>query len=350
MNEEKTILIGLSGAANSSVAAYILQKQKMKVVGIFFILTNEDELALSNSKAICRKLGIPFFSYDVREEYKELVLSEDIARRLSGEWEKLRYSKARFICQKLFEKIADFKAEHIATGHFAKIMFSLKSHEYVIHMIGERESDESRLLHGLDSNILEKLVLPLGDLKKGDVKKLADTFSLPTLNSSDFYHHGLDGVAPSLIKEAVWEFDDSELTMQPDRDGPFKLGEFVYKEYFVKTYTPKTGVYKLSKNSFEKISSFSIKKVHWTLTEFMNSSFTCWLKIEGEKELIESQVFIKNNGVLYLTPIDLEKILYRGQIITLYDKNAKHPRLIAQGEVKEYETVSENHPSFDLRF
>jgi len=175
---KKKVILGMSGGVDSSVAALLLQKKGYEVVGVFMnagsgkkfgwlssIKWNEDEKIV---RRICRKLGVKLIVKDVEEGYENKIIKpmiEDYSKGLTPNPDTLCNSIGKF---PLFLRIADeLGADWIATGHYARVkggkLFRGK----------DNEKDQSYFLCGLTEKILKKVLFPIGELKKGEVRKIA---------------------------------------------------------------------------------------------------------------------------------------------------------------------------------
>ena len=130
--KQKTVLLGMSGGVDSSVAALLLKKQGYKVIGAFMKsfsgtknpLTNECAYLEERKMAqkIATLLKIPFLTFDFEKQYKKLVISP-----MFKSYKKGLTPNPDILCNKtikfplLWKKALQLKADYIATGHYAKI-------------------------------------------------------------------------------------------------------------------------------------------------------------------------------------------------------------------------------------
>ena len=202
------IAVGLSGGVDSSAAAALLHEQGHDVVGVTMVhaqglsfpkdvevsacFGGDEEQELEEAREAARHIGIPFHVVDLTKEYQEIVISYFRSEYLAG-----RTPNPCIRCnQKIkFELLADKLADHVpfdyfATGHYARIMKDSKTGRYLLMRGKDRSKDQSYFLSQLRQHQLERIMFPLGDLTKEEVRNLARSFSLPSAEkteSQDFY-------------------------------------------------------------------------------------------------------------------------------------------------------------------
>ncbi len=186
------ILCALSGGVDSSVAALLLKRQGYEVLGVFLrngvrMLSRERWAqrgccSLSDARDAARVadiLGIPFHSLDFAAEFEGLV---DFFVR---EYGKGRTPNPCILCNRDFKfgelfRIADgLGAEAVATGHYARIK------DGSLLRARDLEKDQSYFLFGIERERLPRVLFPLGDLRKAEVRSLAREAGLPTASKPE---------------------------------------------------------------------------------------------------------------------------------------------------------------------
>lgn len=182
MVKQKTVVIGLSGGVDSSVAAVLLKEQGYKVIGVTLKLWQKNgkfknETYIDEAKNIAEKLNIEHIVIDAQKEFKETVVEYFINEYLNG-----RTPSPCTLCNnqikwKLLSNVAQkFNYNYIATGHYINII-QLKGYNYIEKGIDEIK-DQSYFLWELTNQILSKSLTPLGKLNKTEVRKLAINYGL----------------------------------------------------------------------------------------------------------------------------------------------------------------------------
>ena len=181
------VLLGMSGGVDSSVAALLLKNSGVDVLGVTLLLTQEDNGQNAHDAALVSdSLGISHITYDLRKEFKASVTNHFIAEYQNG-----RTPNPCVVCnQKIkFGKMLDIAAEYncdlIATGHYAKVKKDAESGMYALQKAACTEKDQTYFLYTLSQETLSKVLMPLGDYAKEEVRKLAEEHYLVSAKKRD---------------------------------------------------------------------------------------------------------------------------------------------------------------------
>lgn len=194
----KKVVIGISGGVDSSVAALLLKQQGYEVIGLFMrnwdSTINNDYLGnpnLDNSicpqeedyndaKAVCDKLGIPLHRVDFVKEYWDNVFTYFLDELKKGRTPNPDVMCNKYIKFDLFlEKALELGADYVATGHYARIIDGKLSRAVDLN------KDQSYFLAYVDKSKFEKVLFPIGDLEKPEVRRLAVEADLVTAKKKD---------------------------------------------------------------------------------------------------------------------------------------------------------------------
>lgn len=184
----KKVLLGMSGGVDSSVSAVILQKQGYEVVGATMILCgDESSTSIEDAKKVCKKLKIEHHVIDLRKEFKKNVIDNFICSYICA-----RTPNPCVECNKTmkfgeFYKVAqDLDCEYIATGHYAKIIYSEEYGQYVLTKSNTDKKDQSYFLYGINSEILPHVIFPLAEFEdKTEIRKIAEENGLEVAKKKD---------------------------------------------------------------------------------------------------------------------------------------------------------------------
>lgn len=202
----KKVLVGLSGGVDSSVAAALLSKKGYEVEGAYmqcwsqgpYCSTEKDR---ADANRVAAHLGIPFHIFNFEKEYKKAVLDY-----FFSEYEGGRTPNPDVICNKeikfgLFLKEAmDLGFDYIATGHYARVT---NGRGYHLLSGVDNSKDQSYFLYNLKQDQLAKVLFPIGDYKKGEVRKLANKLNLPTAEKPD--SQGICFIGPVNVSQFLRE-------------------------------------------------------------------------------------------------------------------------------------------------
>jgi len=171
----KRVFVGMSGGVDSSVSAYLLKKQGYDVVGVHLKCWNRngcDEQEARDARLVANKLGIPFYVFNMEKEYKERVVDYMIDSYRNG-----LTPNPDVMCNKeikfglFFDKALSMGGDFVATGHYAKL--TKERGKNFIYEALDRDKDQSYFLWTLGGEKLDKVLFPLGDLKKEEVRNIA---------------------------------------------------------------------------------------------------------------------------------------------------------------------------------
>ena len=194
----KTVVVGLSGGVDSSVAAYLLKEQGYNVIGLFMKNWHDESVTISSecpwledsndALIVAEKLGIPFQTVDLSEQYKARIVDYMFEEYKNGRTPNPDVLCNREIKFDVFLNIAlSLGADFVATGHYCQRSTSTKNGEEVHHLLAgaDPNKDQSYFLCQLTQAQLAKVLFPIGHLQKAEVRKIAATQNLITAEKKD---------------------------------------------------------------------------------------------------------------------------------------------------------------------
>ncbi|WP_440895932.1 tRNA 2-thiouridine(34) synthase MnmA [Amphibacillus sp. Q70] len=191
-NKKTRVVVGMSGGVDSSVTALLLKQQGYEVIGIFMKNwddTNEDGFCTATEDyddvvRVCNQLEIPYFAVNFEQEYWDKVFSYFLAEYRAG-----RTPNPDVMCNKeikfkaFLDHALSLGADYVATGHYARTRVSGDRVELLRGV--DDNKDQTYFLNQLSSDVLKKVMFPLGHLPKSEVRKIAQEHGLVTANKKD---------------------------------------------------------------------------------------------------------------------------------------------------------------------
>ena len=194
----KTVVVGLSGGVDSSVAAYLLKEQGYEVIGLFMKNWHDESVTISaecpwledsnDALIVAEKLGIPFQTVDLSEQYKARIVDYMFEEYKNGRTPNPDVLCNREIKFDVFLDIAlSLGADYVATGHYCQRSTSTKDGGEMHHLLAgaDPNKDQSYFLCQLTQAQLAKVLFPIGHLQKAEVRKIAAAQDLVTAEKKD---------------------------------------------------------------------------------------------------------------------------------------------------------------------
>ena len=153
--EKKTVVVGMSGGVDSSVAAYLLKEQGYNVIGVTMQIWQEEESgccglsAIEDARRVAHDLDIPYYVMNFRNEFKENVVDYFIDEYLHGRTPNPCIACNRYVkWESLLKRSRDIGADYIATGHYARID-KLENGRYSLRRSATLAKDQTYALYNL---------------------------------------------------------------------------------------------------------------------------------------------------------------------------------------------------------
>ena len=194
----KRVVVGLSGGVDSSVAAFLLKEKGYDVIGLFMKNWHDDSVTISNecpwledandALLVAQKLGIPFQTIDLSEQYKTKIVDY-----MFREYEMGRTPNPDVLCNReikfdVFTKIAQsLGADFVATGHYSQKSETVINGQKIFQLLAgaDTNKDQSYFLCQLSQEQLATALFPIGHLTKPEVRQIALENDLITAEKRD---------------------------------------------------------------------------------------------------------------------------------------------------------------------
>jgi tRNA-specific 2-thiouridylase len=188
----RRVVIGMSGGVDSSVAAWLLKQQGHEVVGLFMKNWEDDDddeycstrQDLIDAAAVADLIGIELEAVNFAAEYKDRVFAEFLREYSAGRTpnpDVLCNAEIKF--KAFLDHAIKLGAEHIATGHYARVRDEGARFELLRGL--DPAKDQSYFLHRLNQSQLSKTLFPIGHLRKTEVRRMAAELGLPNAKKKD---------------------------------------------------------------------------------------------------------------------------------------------------------------------
>ena len=182
----KRVFVAMSGGVDSSIAAALLKQAGYEVSGVHMELWPDPdrEQTISDLARTCQILGIPLHRLNFEAEFQNLVIDY-----FCSEYRRGRTPNPCVTCNQrikfglLFDQVLEMGADYLATGHYARLEHS--SDGYQLLKAVDLTKDQSYFLCTLGQNELQRLLLPLGNRRKAEVRALAAELALPASTRRD---------------------------------------------------------------------------------------------------------------------------------------------------------------------
>ena len=192
-NKDTRVVVGMSGGVDSSVTAHLLKEQGYDVIGIFMKNwddTDENGVCTATEDyndviAVCNQIGIPYYAVNFEKEYWDKVFTYFL-----DEYTKGRTPNPDVMCNKeikfkaFLEHALKLGADYVATGHYARVRRREDGHVEMLRGV-DNNKDQTYFLNQLSQSQLSRVMFPLGDIDKKEVRKIAEEQALATAKKKD---------------------------------------------------------------------------------------------------------------------------------------------------------------------
>lgn len=215
--QKKLVYVGMSGGVDSSVAAALLKKRSFDVIGVFMKNWHSRhkqfkdicpwEQDLRDAKTVAARLDIPLKVWNFEKLYHDKVVKYFFDEYRAG-----RTPNPDVMCNKeikfkaFYQKAIKAGADYIATGHYSRVSANIKyqipntkSKRVFLYAAEDNNKDQSYFLWNINRRVLNKVLFPIGNLTKPEVRSIAKKFNLPVHDKKD--SQGICFIGPINVKE-----------------------------------------------------------------------------------------------------------------------------------------------------
>ncbi len=180
---ETSVLIGMSGGVDSSVAAFLMQQQGYRCMGVtmrlFDSLEQESTCCslddVEDARAVAYRLGIPHYVFNFKDTFETSVIQKFVSCYEQGQTPNPCIDCNRYLkFGKLLHRAEELGCDYVVSGHYAQVRQDKTTGRYLLYKAADRAKDQTYFLACLNQQQLSHILFPLGGLTKPEVRKIAE--------------------------------------------------------------------------------------------------------------------------------------------------------------------------------
>lgn len=190
----KKAIIAMSGGVDSAVAAYLMKQQEYDAIGVTLKLFTNDDFKTSegcctsddikDAESVAHRLGMEHYVYNFKDDFEKQVISRFIDAYENGRTPNPCVDCNRHIKFKmLLEKAKELGFDSVVTGHYSRV--EKDGGRYLLKKGIDHTKDQSYVLYSLTQDQLSHTILPLGDMTKAQVRKIAEDQNFINANKKE---------------------------------------------------------------------------------------------------------------------------------------------------------------------
>lgn len=191
------VLVGMSGGVDSSMCAYLLLKEGYEAIGVHCHFFDNDDAFIkektccslddsNDARDVAYKLGIPFYVFNFKDEFKEKVIGDFVETYINGATPNPCIECNKHLkFGKMLRRAFEIGYDYVATGHYAQIEFDENTGRYLLKKGADETKDQSYVLYNLTQEQLKHTLFPLGKFRKTEIRQMAQELGFVNAKKHD---------------------------------------------------------------------------------------------------------------------------------------------------------------------
>lgn len=341
-------IIAMSGGVDSSVAALLTKETGDECIGATMKLFHNEDIGVKREKTccslddvedarnVCYRMGIRYYVFNFSERFKEDVMDRFVDAYEHGATPNPCIDCNRYLkFDKMFQRMRELEYDYIVTGHYARVEYDEEKNRYLLKKAVDDTKDQSYVLYMLTQEQLAHISLPLGVLRKTEVREIAEKHGFVNARKHDSQDICFvpDGDYAKFIeqytgrKSISGDFVDTEGNILGKHKGIIHytlgqrrgLGIPAASRLYVCDISPKTNQVVLGNNEDLFHSELTATKVNLISCESLKEPMRLKAKIRYRHPEQEAVAWQTEDGVLHVRFDKPQRAITRGQAVVLYD-------------------------------
>lgn len=341
-------IIAMSGGVDSSVAALLTKETGDECIGATMKLFHNEDIGVKREKTccslddvedarnVCYRMGIRYYVFNFSERFKEDVMDRFVDAYEHGATPNPCIDCNRYLkFDKMFQRMRELEYDYIVTGHYARVEYDEEKNRYLLKKAVDDTKDQSYVLYMLTQEQLAHISLPLGWLRKTEVREIAEKHGFVNARKHDSQDICFvpDGDYAKFIeqytgrKSIPGDFVDTEGNILGKHKGIIHytlgqrrgLGIPAASRLYVCDISPKTNQVVLGNNEDLFHSELTATKVNLISCESLKEPMRLKAKIRYRHPEQEAVAWQTEDGVLHVRFDKPQRAITRGQAVVLYD-------------------------------